>query len=320
MNIRTLIRATGVLLAITSYQVVAQQYAVPALQPSNTDGESWAQQALNRGVSYTENEKRSVAIANKIKNKKLDAYEADDGSVTYLYGQAMAVVVCSPMKLCNISLEKGEIVNDVHIGDSARWKISPSVSGEPPNQIVHAVVKPIEVGIETSLMITTDRRVYQMTLKSSNDEYMPSVKFQYPSTDKGAWDSLIKDQGDALLEASLKAQADAEAIAAENAQFTGTPRLGVSVDDLHFKYRVTGDDYSWRPLRVFDDGIRTIIQLPESAMTGDIPVLLASNDTDDIVNYRVKDNRYIVDGVTPQLILIKGVGRKQERLTINRKN
>ena len=229
-----------------------------------------------------------------------------------------AVVVCTPMRLCNISLEQGEVVNDVHIGDSARWQVAPSVSGEAPYQVVHAVVKPIEVGIETSLMITTDRRVYHMTLKSSESDYMPSVKFRYPNSQKGEWDDLMQAQSEMVAtQEALRADEEA-ARQQQNAAPKGTPRLGISVDDLHFEYRIKGDNYVWGPLRVYDDGIRTFIQLPDEALNGELPVLLAENKTDDIVNYRIKDNRFIVDGVSPRLILIKGVGRSQDRLTIER--
>ena len=302
---------------------LAQKYSVPSINPvvviGNTGSESaWELEELKRATSFTENERRSLSVANSIQNKRLDAYESDDGSVTYLFGQAMAVVVCTPMRLCNISLEQGEVVNDVHIGDSARWQVAPSVSGEAPYEVVHAVVKPIEVGIETSLMITTDRRVYHMTLKSSESDYMPSVKFRYPNSQKGEWDDLMQAQSEMVAtQEALRADEEA-ARQQQNAAPKGTPRLGISVDDLHFEYRIKGDNYVWRPLRVYDDGIRTFIQLPDEALNGELPVLLAENKTDDIVNYRIKDNRFIVDGVSPRLILIKGVGRSQDRLTIER--
>ena len=37
-----------------------------------------------------------------------------------------------------------------------------------------------------------------------------------------------------------------------------------------------------------------------------------------MVNYRVQNNRYIVDAVFDKAMLIVGVGRNQERVTITR--
>jgi len=37
-----------------------------------------------------------------------------------------------------------------------------------------------------------------------------------------------------------------------------------------------------------------------------------------IVNYRLQDGRYIVDQIFDQAVLISGVGKRQERVTITR--
>jgi len=268
-------------------------------------------------VRYTENEKRSIDVANKQRGKQLDVFESDDGSVQYVFGQAIAVIVCAPLRLCNLQLQEGEIVNDVNLGDTQRWSVTPSVSGESPNQVVHAVIKPSDVGLQTSMIITTDRRVYHLTLKSSATDYMPSVSFHYPVTQANEWDNLIKTQRDAAATAQSAAVAEQQAQA--QSQNRGTPRLGIVVDDLNFDYRISRGRFNWRPLRVFDDGIRTFIELPDSALNGDLPIVLAADSTEEIVNYRLKENRYIVDGISQRLIMLRNVGRNQQRLTIERR-
>jgi len=302
-----------------SYTTVPRVTKTQTVKPifSNDASQLEQLQQFQPTVTYTENEKRGIDVANKQRGKQLDVFESADGSVQYVYGQAIAVIVCAPLRLCNLTLQEGEIVNDVNLGDTQRWSVTPSVSGEPPNQVVHAVIKPSDVGLQTSMIITTDRRVYHLTLKSSETDYMPSVSFHYPVTQANEWDNLIKTQRNAVAEAEsvLIAQQQADA----KASVQGTPRLGVVVDDLNFNYKVSKGRFKWRPLRVFDDGIRTFIELPVSALNGDLPIVLASDSTEEIVNYRLKDNRYIVDGVSQRLIMLRNVGRNQERLTIDRR-
>lgn len=321
----------AVFIFLMQSRIANAEYAVPAIDIAQNSEASQNDvmpiidkyKPRSPNIRYTANERRSVEIAKRLNKKQLSVYEADNGSVQYVFGQAQAVIVCTPMRLCNVSLEAGEIVNDVHLGDTIRWEVSPSVSGEAPNQVVHAVIKPSEVGIETSMMITTDRRVYHMTLKSAAEDYMPSVTFHYPSAQVDDWAELVKTQSQeaAAFTASMKAARDDEiaAAAAEAEKNAVTPRLGIAVNDLNFNYSVTGGrEYSWNPLRVFDDGIRTFIELPFEALNGDVPIILAADSTNEIVNYRLKGNRYIVDGISNRLIMLKDVGRKQQRLTVER--
>ena len=273
--------------------------------------------------SFNENEKRALDVNKKLLEERLPSQPADTGGIEFVYGQGMPVVVCRPLRLCVIALEKGENVEDVMIGDP-RWKVQPSVSGKHPAHQVHAIVKPSDVGIETSLMISTDRRVYNMTLKSSGDKYMPRVSFTYPGSDtNSSWKEFIEDQVAQIEEmqivkANAKAQTKRELEQIENG-LSFPPRLGVDVDDLNFSYTIRGD-FAFRPTRVFDDGIHTYVDLPDSALSGDVPVLVVSpfDKGNEIVNYRLKENRYIIDGLTTSISLLRDVGGKQKRVKIIR--
>lgn len=61
-----------------------------------------------------------------------------------------------------------------------RWKISAAKSGEGLDQKVHLIVKPVEPNLNTSLIITTSRRVYHIALRSDATAYMARVGFIYP--------------------------------------------------------------------------------------------------------------------------------------------
>lgn len=47
----------------------------------------------------------------------------------FLFGETQPSVVCSPLQVCDIELQGGEIVRDVMVGDTVRWKVEPATSG-----------------------------------------------------------------------------------------------------------------------------------------------------------------------------------------------
>ena len=304
------------IMAFIPLAVYSKKYSVPAITGEVT---------LDKQVpyfspepTYNQNETRALELNEKLLEERLPSQEAESGGIEFVYGQGMPVVVCSPLRLCDIALQVGENVKDVMIGDP-RWKVQPSISGTMPSHQIHAIVKPSDVGLETSLMISTDRRVYNVTLKSSGENYMPRVSFTYPGSDSTrSWDRFIEEQlahADNLQVSKAVAQQNIK----EESISNGPPRLGVDVDDLNFSYSIKGN-YEWKPTRIFDDGIHTYVDLPDVALSGDVPVLVVSpfDKQNEIVNYRLRNNRYVIDGITSHISLIRGVGREQQIVKINR--
>ncbi len=82
--------------------------------------------------------------------------------------------------MTDIELQAGEQINNINIGDSVRRLIEPAITSTRVAEVQHIVVKPMDVGIEPSLMVTTNRRTYHFRLKSHKTEYMPKVSFVYP--------------------------------------------------------------------------------------------------------------------------------------------
>ena len=93
-----------------------------------------------------------------------------------------------------------------------------------------------------------------------------------------------------------------------------------AVESMYFDYRVKGGDESTRPIRVFDDGKKTYIQMSPDAKNREIPalVVIGSGGKQEMVNYRVKDNMYIVDRLFERAALIVGAGKKAHRTEIIR--
>ena len=79
-------------------------------------------------------------------------------------------------------------------------------------------------------------------------------------------------------------------------------------------------DVEWKPIRVYNDGIKTFIQMPKDMSVQEAPALLVLDNSSNknLVNYRLKEDKYIVDKLFDTAILLLGVGDDQESITIQR--
>lgn len=232
-----------------------------------------------------------------------------DGTILYLYGTQQPSIVCAILQVCDIELQAGEQVNSIHLGDTARWIVEPAITGSGQSEIQHLIVKPMDVGLETSLIVTTNRRTYHFRLRSHRTEFMSRIAFTYTEDAAAKWDAIkVKEQQD---QKEKKART--------------IPQTGESLDDLSFNYIVSGAA-PWKPIRVYNNGTKTIIQMPNTMTQTEAPTLLVIRGdgglfTDPetvMVNYRVHGDRYIVDTIFDKAILIAGVGHNQDRITITR--
>jgi type IV secretion system protein TrbG len=188
---------------------------------------------------------------------------------------ALYQVYAAVSQVTDIALEPAEKLVAVSAGDTVRWVVGDTSSGEGTSAQVHILVKPIGADLETNLVITTDRRTYHVELRSSEKTYMASVSWTYPASD--------------LL--ALKAKQErAEAAGAAIAD------AGVNLEQLKFRYRLEGDA-PWKPRQVFDDGARVYIQFPFGLAQSEAPPLfvIGPDGKPALVNYRVRGTTYVVD-------------------------
>ena len=245
--------------------------------------------------SLSNNEARGTQLSGQWQHSRGVVTRGPDGKVIFLYGEVQPSVVCSPLQVCDIELQAGEIVRDVLVGDTVRWKVDPATSGAPNGQAVHLIVKPAEAGLMTSMVVTTSRRTYHIQLKSHPTQYMARVGFDYPEDINTRF-------------AEINARIDASVV----------PGAGVPADQLDFSFHVSGSA-RWRPTRIYSDGMKTFIQFPSSLSGQDAPVLfVVSGGENRIVNYRMKGAMMVVDYNIDRAILVSGVGRQQQKITIRR--
>ena len=209
---------------------------------------------------------------------------------------ALYQIYASPGRVTDIALEAGERLNDVSVSDPVRWIVGDTKSGSGADERIHLIVKPTRADLHANLVITTDRRTYYAELRSELETWMASVSWNYPQ-DRLRHLSAANREREAALPLAV----------------------GIQLEQLRFRYEITGDEPSWRPLRAFDDGIKVYIQFPSGIQQGEMPPLfvIGSKGETQLVNYRVRSPYYIVDRLFGAAELRLG-GRKTRTVRITR--
>jgi len=256
-----------------------------------------------RDVALTKTAQDAVQMSEKWMAEHNQPFAGADGRVLYSYGAGLPTVVCAPLRVCIIELQTGEKLDgEPHIGDFIRWNVSPAMFGQGDSATTVIVLKPQIAGLDTNLLITTDRRAYYLRLLSKPEDYVARVAFSYPDDETAKWQQQIANQ---------QSQAQKSTIA----ELGKTP-----IDALCFDYRIKAKTDSIKPVRVFDDGQKTFIQMSRETQTREAPVLVVvgSDGKQEMVNYRVKGDTYIVDRLFDRADLILGTGKKAQKVEIER--
>ena len=224
------------------------------------------------------------------------------------FGHSQPVLACAPLRASVVELQPGEVVLGVVAGDTERFAVEQTVTG-PAGRTPLVVVKPLAYDVTTNLVVSTDRRVYHVTLDSAprpsrardrggdpvnpQPRYARHIRFYYPD------DGTADVQPGAARLAPVPSPAgvlDADAPA--------------SLDDLHFDYQVTGDpDLVDAVERVFDDGVHAYVKLSRRAVRGgEVPVLYAIGPGGDreVLNYAYRGGYYVTDRAVREAELVLG--------------
>ena len=196
----------------------------------------------------------------------IQVYPYTEGALYRLYA--------APERVSDIALQPGEKLTSVSAGDTVRWVIGDTLSGTGDNQRTHVLVKPFAPGLTTNLVITTDRRSYHLQLDSTEKTAMAAISWTYASDQL----TTLRRQN-AVAEAALPIASN------------------LALENIRFRYAVTGDNPPWKPVRAFDDGHKVYIEFPRRIDQGEAPPLfvVGTDGGSELVNYRMRGNYYIVD-------------------------
>lgn len=221
-----------------------------------------------------------------------------DGFMTFRYDpEKQPIIQTAPFQETVIRLEPGEKFTNISSGDPSRWSYAVAVSGKDENAQQNILVKPSLPNIQTNLVITTDKRLYNLRLVSTQTEQLTrSVSFVYPETE------MKTAREDSLIEKTNHP--------CNNPQF-------------HFHYQIAtagffGKSPVWQPVRTFDDGTHTYIQFPENIVHRDLPALFVIQNGQKVcVNYRFQSPYMILDQLLGEATLVSGVGSSQQAVIIS---
>jgi P-type conjugative transfer protein TrbG len=192
------------------------------------------------------------------------------------------------LSLTVIQLENGEVPIGVpYLSDTLRWELTGDVWRTADGLSVQLVIlKPLEPGLTSNMILVTNQRIYQFILTSTRDSYMPMVKFRYPLSHKNF-----------ITAETLRHEEEQRGIA-ENGDF------------LSYNYKIVSGwaltgwfKPDWQPVEAWDDGHKTYLRLPRGVLQREYPVVFEKSHY--IINYRVNENIMILDklitGVTLRL-------------------
>jgi P-type conjugative transfer protein TrbG len=205
---------------------------------------------------------------------------------------ALYQIYASPGQITDIALEPGEQLTGsgpLAAGDTVRWIVGDTESGNGDTRRVHIMVKPTRPAIETNLVVNTDRRTYLIELRSREKPYMPSVAWFYPED----------------RTSRVKMLPPAPVIPETNQR--------------RYRYVVEGDSPPWRPINAYDDGRKVYIEFSPGIAQGEMPPLfiVGQDGKPELVNYRAYKNVLIVDRLFAAAELRLG-GEKQQSVRIVR--
>ena len=175
-----------------------------------------------------------------------------------------------------IEFSADERIENVAVGDSAAWQITPN------RRASLLFVKPLAAHSRTNMSVVTDRRTYMFDLVAGDPRTTPiyALKFSYPN--------------DKPVDAPKPTQ---QAVVA-----TPQQQAAMTADKLHFDWNKKGNS-KVLPARIFDDGASLYL-----AWSKDTPlpaILTQSEDRKEgPVNYRMS-GEYIVVSPVPQNVVLR---------------
>jgi len=186
----------------------------------------------------------------------------------------------APMRITALSLEPGEKIISKAAGDTERWMIGDTTSGESETVQTHLLIKPYRAGLATNMVVTTNRRVYLLALKASGESeaFNAAVSWTHP-----------------LPQAPISQVAAGPSLTEAKAQAAPPVLKGHGPE----AYRIRAGRWKpgWTPLSVHDDGRQTFITFPDSLGTTEAPPLFVLNEKGEaqLTNWRKQGNSYVVD-------------------------
>ncbi|HKT85840.1 MAG TPA: TrbG/VirB9 family P-type conjugative transfer protein [Novosphingobium sp.] len=183
-----------------------------------------------------------------------------------------------------IAFGKNESIENVAVGDSQKWQITPNKRADL------LFVKPLETGARTNMTVVTNRHTYFFDLVAS-PKARPLYMLRFTYKDEPQDAPVPGGSGLDTLKPAERAVAEGDPTAVPS-----DPAM------LNFAWKRSGSG-KLQPTRVYDDGEQTYLLWPEKTP---VPAILIKNEKGDEgpVNYAVRGSTIVLPDV-PKLIILR---------------
>lgn len=196
-------------------------------------------------------------------------------------------IFSKPEFLTTIKLAKGEEVKFFAGGDTENWMLETTTGGKDNRTMVY--IKPLDTGLKSNLVITTDKRTYYFNI-TSGDIYNTIVEFQYPNERKILLENFEKEN----------------------------EVLATDPENINMNYYISNKNLNFSPQNVYDDGEKTYIIFKNNLR--EIPTVLIKGEdgTSTLTDPKIKDRKMIIGRTAQRITLV--LGKKNIHITNLRKN
>ncbi len=216
----------------------------------------------------------------------------DSRLVEVLYDEAKVVRIDGRVAVqASIMFGADETIENVAIGDSQAWQVTPNKRADI------LFVKPLEPRAATNLTVVTSKRTYLFDLVASPAaKPLYLMRFVYPEVPEA--------------EQEPPAQLAAAPDAIEQ-QAVRDPYAVIDPAALNFAWDASGDS-ELLPENTYDDGRATFLTWPSGRQ---VPAILVVNSrgVEGPVNFTVRGETIVVDGVPQTIVLRSGEDRAELR-------
>lgn len=207
-------------------------------------------------------------------------------NTTYFYHENDSYrIITRAGYITTIILNPDENLIHAEVGDATRWSIQTYYTGTSKGMSPAVSIKPFIPELKTNLVLSTDKRLYNLMLEANMNAYSPVVSFEYPQEIE-----LAKVKKDYLKSQEKK----------------------VNINSINFNYTwKKNTKVPFTPESVYDDGETTYILMPEKVNVTQIPILFIKDEqTGEAVSVRHRydpnTRLYTIDRLIEQAILRYG--------------
>ena len=223
-------------------------------------------------------------------------------NATFLYNSNNIYKIFSkPDYITTIMLAPDESINFIGGGDTENWLLEQSQGAEKNTNLVH--IRPIESGLNTNLVVVTNKRLYTFNIESTEDMYNPLITFQYP------YEQTItvyrsEDMGDGSVTGITDTTSK---VTAGTTKVIDTKTGVVTEAKNNENYRINDKKQKFSPEKIYDDNKFTYINFKDEIKNFEMPVFYILNGKNlELTNFEIKGNQMIVERLFDKAILKVG--------------